>query len=207
MMKILYVEDNPANLFLVQRVARAGGHQVINYVSGEDALQHFDSDDPDLVLMDIQLAGELSGLEVVAQLRRRGHQMPIIAVTAYAMLGDRERAISAGCDDYLSKPMPIARLMALLDKYGGTTAPPTAHETAAAASDPDDISDAETKVLHVSQLHADTEPAPIGERTTEQAPVPFDLDQLEGADATDIGQQETAQMPPLPDDDLDDQDV
>ncbi|HEX2622161.1 MAG TPA: response regulator, partial [Phototrophicaceae bacterium] len=62
-MRILYVEDNPANLFLVKRVARMGGHEVINYIDGEDALANFIKDKPDLVLMDIQLAGELSGLD------------------------------------------------------------------------------------------------------------------------------------------------
>lgn len=116
-MRILYVEDNPANLFLVKRVARMGGHEVINYIDGEDALAHFSRDKPDLVLMDIQLAGELSGLDVVQRLRSIGHKTPIIAVTAYAMIGDRERFLTAGCDDYLAKPLPIPRLVELIEHY------------------------------------------------------------------------------------------
>jgi CheY-like chemotaxis protein len=119
-MRILYVEDNPANLFLVKRVAKMGGHEVINYIDGEDALTHFTKDKPDLVLMDIQLAGELSGLEVVRRLRASGHKTPIIAVTAYAMIGDRERFLAAGCDDYLAKPLPIPRLVELLEQYNST---------------------------------------------------------------------------------------
>ncbi|MCU0499790.1 MAG: response regulator [Anaerolineae bacterium] len=121
-MRILYVEDNPANLFLVKRVAKMGGHEVINYIDGEDALANFDKDRPDLVLMDIQLAGELTGLQVVQRLREQGHRTPIIAVTAYAMLGDRERFLAAGCDDYIAKPLPIPRLVELLDHY---SRPPT----------------------------------------------------------------------------------
>jgi two-component system cell cycle response regulator DivK len=116
-MRILYVEDNPANLFLVKRVARMGGHEVINYIDGEDALANFIRDKPDLVLMDIQLAGELSGLDVVQRLRTVGHKTPIIAVTAYAMIGDRERFLTAGCDDYLAKPLPIPRLVELIEHY------------------------------------------------------------------------------------------
>ncbi|MBC8098743.1 MAG: response regulator [Armatimonadetes bacterium] len=123
MMRILYVEDNPANLFLVKRVAKIGGHEVINYIDGEDALTNFDKDHPDLVLMDIQLAGDLTGLQVVQKLRAKGHQTPIIAVTAYAMIGDRERFLAAGCDDYLAKPLPIPRLVELLEQYNHGAVP------------------------------------------------------------------------------------
>ncbi len=120
MMKIMYVEDNAANVFLVKRIAKAGGHDVVNYVDGEQALNKFDIDKPDLVLMDIQLSGELSGLDVVQRLRQRGSRVPVIAVTAYAMVGDRERCLAAGCDDYLAKPLPIPRLMEIFDHYAKT---------------------------------------------------------------------------------------
>lgn len=120
-MRILYVEDNPANLFLVKRVARVGEHEVLNYINGEEALRYFDQDKPDLVLMDIQLAGELDGLEVVRRIRSAGHQIPIIAVTAYAMVGDRERCIEAGCDDYLAKPLPVPELVDIFRRYGQST--------------------------------------------------------------------------------------
>ena len=116
-MKIMYVEDNPANISLLQRIARMGGHDVINYTNGEHALDHFAQDRPDLVLMDLQLEGRVSGLDVVKQLRERGFTTPIVAVTAYAMVGDRERCIEAGCDSYLSKPLPIAELVELVQTY------------------------------------------------------------------------------------------
>ena len=60
-MKIMYVEDNPANISLLQRIARMGGHQVINYTNGETALNNFEQDHPDLVLMDLQLEGRVRG--------------------------------------------------------------------------------------------------------------------------------------------------
>jgi CheY-like chemotaxis protein len=117
MMKILYVEDNPANISLLQRIARMGGQQVINYTNGENALNNFDLDKPDLVLMDLQLEGRVSGLEVVKKLREQGFKTPIVAVTAYAMVGDRERCLEAGCDSYLSKPLPVAELVELVQRY------------------------------------------------------------------------------------------
>lgn len=131
-MRILYVEDNPANLFLVKRVARMGNHDVINLIDGEEALRKMDQVRPDLILMDIQLAGGLTGLDVVKKLRQEGHTMPIIAVTAYAMVGDKERCLEAGCDDYLAKPIPVARLVEIFQRYQtgpaeGDTRPPT-HE-------------------------------------------------------------------------------
>ena len=116
-MKIMYVEDNPANISLLQRIARMGGHDVINYSNGEHALDNFAQDRPDLVLMDLQLEGRISGLEVVKLLRQRGFTTPIVAVTAYAMVGDRERCLEAGCDSYLSKPLPIAELVELVQTY------------------------------------------------------------------------------------------
>jgi CheY-like chemotaxis protein len=117
MMKIMYVEDNQANISLLRRIARMGGHEVINYTNGEHALTNFEQDHPDLVLMDLQLEGRVSGLDVVKQLRERGIKTPIIAVTAYAMVGDRERCIDAGCDSYLSKPLPVADLVDLVQQY------------------------------------------------------------------------------------------
>jgi two-component system cell cycle response regulator DivK len=116
-MKIMYVEDNPANISLLQRIARMGGHEVINYTNGEYALNNFAADHPDLVLMDLQLEGRMSGLDIVKALRERGFKTPIVAVTAYAMVGDRERCLEAGCDSYLSKPLPVAELVELVQTY------------------------------------------------------------------------------------------
>jgi len=121
-MKILYVEDNPANLYLVKRVAKAGKHDIVNYVDGRDVLSKIDTVNPDIVLMDIQLAGDLTGLDVVRRLRSDGYDFPIIAVTAYAMIGDKEKCLEAGCDDYLAKPLPIARLLEIFEHYNDPVA-------------------------------------------------------------------------------------
>jgi CheY-like chemotaxis protein len=129
-MRILYVEDNPANLFLVQRVARIGNHEIINYTDGQSALDHFVVDKPDLVLMDVQLPGLLTGLDVVKALRIAGHRVPIIAVTAYAMMGDKERCLEAGCDGYMAKPMPVNDLVDIIKRYDtGTNSKPAVEPT------------------------------------------------------------------------------
>ncbi len=116
-MRILYVEDNQANLLLVQRLARLGNHEVIGHPDGETVLARFEQDKPDLILMDVQLSGAMTGLEVVKALRARGHKTPIIALTAYAMVGDRERCLEAGCDGYLPKPLPIEELVEMFERY------------------------------------------------------------------------------------------
>lgn len=125
-MRIAYVEDNPTNLALVERVASMNQHVIVSYTEGEIALEELKKQTFDLILMDVELAGDMGGLEVVRRLRAHGLQTPIIAVTAYAMIGDRDRCIEAGCTDYLSKPMPIPQLIALLNRYDEITKqPPT----------------------------------------------------------------------------------
>lgn len=116
-MRILYVEDNLTNVSLVRRVARMGEHEIVHYIEGESALEHWGEIQPDLVLMDLQLAGDISGLDVVRQLRARGVDTPIVAVTAYAMLGDRDRCLAAGCDEYLAKPLAIHQLVEMFRHY------------------------------------------------------------------------------------------
>jgi CheY-like chemotaxis protein len=116
-MRIAYVEDNPTNLQLVKRVASMNSHEVTNYQEGEVALQALSHEKFDLILMDVELAGEMNGLQVTRALRARGLTTPIIAVTAYAMMGDREKCLEAGCNDYLPKPIPIAELLVMLARY------------------------------------------------------------------------------------------
>ncbi|MCC6801832.1 MAG: response regulator [Anaerolineae bacterium] len=171
MMKIMYVEDNQANISLLRRIARMGGHEVVNYTNGEHALTNFEQDDPDLVLMDLQLEGRISGLDVVKQLRERGIRTPIIAVTAYAMVGDRERCISAGCDSYLSKPLPVAELVELVQNYehkldvGGAAAEPAAAPKVESSAQPPVQPPA--PVVEAQPLTPDTAP----EAASESAPV------------------------------------
>lgn len=116
-MQIVYVEDNMVNLSLVRRIAQMGNHEVISYTNGADALEALKAEHADLILMDIELEGELDGVEVVKRLRARGDKRPIVALTAYAMVGDKERILEAGCDDYLPKPLPITQFLTILARF------------------------------------------------------------------------------------------
>jgi CheY-like chemotaxis protein len=190
-MKILYVEDNMANLFLVKRVAKMGNHEVINYIDGEDALTNLDRDQPDMILMDIQLAGAMSGLDVVKKLRARGHKVPVVAVTAYAMLGDRDRCLESGCDDYIAKPLPIAQLTQLFARYAARvkasqpaeSTPAGESETAAPA-----VSTEASAPSAATPPAAKPDSAPPTEDVTEPAkpPVPTQAPSPEAAPKTDI---------------------
>ncbi|MBZ0317546.1 MAG: response regulator [Anaerolineae bacterium] len=133
-MRIMYVEDNAVNLELVRRIARLGGHDVVSFSNGKDALDALQTDTAHLILMDIQLEGEMDGIEVVKRMRARGDQRPVIAITAYAMRGDEERILGAGCNDYLPKPLPISQFITLLAKYDPSNMQPQAKPEPAVAA-------------------------------------------------------------------------
>ena len=104
--KILIVEDNPQNMRLMKMVLSAKGYTLLKATDGKEALDKAMRERPDLILMDIQLP-KLNGLEVTRKLRETPafSNIPIIALTAYAMKGDKQRFIDGGCDAYLSKPI------------------------------------------------------------------------------------------------------
>jgi CheY-like chemotaxis protein len=104
--RIVVIEDNRANLDLMTYLLRAFGHEPLAATSGEEGLRLVVHQRPDLVLCDLQLP-QMDGFEVVRHLRAepRTSQTPAIAVTAYAMVGDRERALRAGFDGYIPKPI------------------------------------------------------------------------------------------------------
>ncbi len=109
--KILIVEDNSQNMKVELMALRPYGYTLLQATDGEEALEIAVNNKPDLIIMDIQLP-EISGLEVTRRLRQMPtfSHTPIIALTAYAMRGDRERVIEAGCDAYLSKPISTREL-------------------------------------------------------------------------------------------------
>jgi CheY-like chemotaxis protein len=114
MAKILYIEDNPDNMQLVQRVITAIGHQFLWAPDGLSGLSMVGTECPDLILLDINLP-DIDGYEVARRLRaNKGAQLyvPIIAITANALKGDAQRALDAGCDVYMSKPVNIRELRA-----------------------------------------------------------------------------------------------
>ncbi len=109
--KILIVEDNAQNMRLIEMTLRAKNHLLLKATDGEQAISIAVKDKPDLIIMDIQLP-KMNGLEVTARLRQVPDccYIPVIAVTAYAMKGSREKAINAGCNTYLSKPINTREL-------------------------------------------------------------------------------------------------
>ncbi|MFN8456940.1 MAG: response regulator [Anaerolineae bacterium] len=105
---ILYVEDNPANRLLVQQVLEGVGYRVIEAVDGLSGIKMAQETHPDLILMDINIPG-MDGYEAATRIKSLPElsHVPIIALTAKVMLGDRERALTAGCDGYIAKPIDI----------------------------------------------------------------------------------------------------
>jgi len=121
---ILIVEDNELNLKLLKDVLDSRGYSTVVTGLGADALKLARQHLPDLILLDIQLP-DITGTEVARRLKadRQTHAIPIIAVTAFAMSGDRERILGSGCDDYVSKPFSLRALLALVQQHiDGTTA-------------------------------------------------------------------------------------
>ena len=115
-MKILYVEDNEDNVYVVQQRLGRAGYTVVVAPDGERGLIMTETERPDLILMDLSLPG-LDGWEVTRRIKSAlaTKHIPIIALTAHAMTGDREKALAAGCDDYDSKPVDFARLRAKIE--------------------------------------------------------------------------------------------
>jgi len=109
--RILIVEDNPQNMRLIKMTLGAKDYTLLEATDGAQALDVAVRGQPDLIIMDIQLP-KVSGLEVTRRLRGipSFSHVPIIAITAYAMKGDKEKAIDAGCDAYLSKPISTREL-------------------------------------------------------------------------------------------------
>ena len=127
MAKILLVEDNEMNRDMLSRRLQSRGYQVVLAVDGQSGVEMAQNQAPDLVLMDMSLP-VLDGWEVACRLKADAptKHIPIIALTAHAMSGDREKALEAGCDDYDTKPVELPRLLgkieALLSRGGGKMA-------------------------------------------------------------------------------------
>lgn len=113
--RILIVDDNPTNLKLVAYLVRANGYEVETAGDAEQAVAAIAANRPALILMDLQLPG-VDGLELTRRLKAdpATRDIKIVAVTAYAMKGDQEKAIAAGCDAYVTKPIDTRGLPALI---------------------------------------------------------------------------------------------
>jgi CheY-like chemotaxis protein len=106
MTKVLVIEDNVQNRYLISFILRRAGYEAIEAITGEEGVEMVERVHPDLVLMDIQLPG-IDGYEATRRIRASSadEKMPIIALTSYAMTGDHERALDAGCTGYIEKPL------------------------------------------------------------------------------------------------------
>ncbi len=113
MAKILYVEDNEDNVYMLTRRLRRSGHEVIVAADGEQGLAMARAEAPALILMDLRLP-VMDGWEATRRLKAtpETRDIPIIALSAHVMAGDKEKALAAGCDDYETKPIDFTRLLA-----------------------------------------------------------------------------------------------
>jgi two-component system, cell cycle response regulator DivK len=116
--KILLVEDNQKNMKLFRDVLRTAGYDTVEATTGQAAVEVAVEQEPDVVLMDVQLP-DIDGVEALGRLRadRRTASIPVVALTAQAMHGDRERFLAAGFDGYVAKPVDIVALVHTVHEY------------------------------------------------------------------------------------------
>ena len=123
MARILYVEDNDDNVYMLRRRLEKHGHQMIVAGDGAAGVAVAESEKPDLILMDLSLP-VLSGWDAARQLKASEDTrlIPIIALSAHALDGEREKALAAGCDDFETKPVDLARLLEKIARLGSAGA-------------------------------------------------------------------------------------
>lgn len=118
MARVILVEDNAMNCRLIEFVLKRDGHSILIYENAEDAVREAAKVSPDIILMDIQLPG-MDGLEATRRLKENPETaaVPVVAITAHAMRGDKERILAAGCAGYIAKPVNTRELSANLEQY------------------------------------------------------------------------------------------
>jgi len=116
--KVLVVEDNQDNREMVVKALKFNGYQVIEAVDGQEAIEKAKAENPDLILLDIHLP-KMDGYEVTKRLKGDYdvRSIPIIALTAHAMKGNREEALAAGCDGYIPKPIDVRELPKQIEHF------------------------------------------------------------------------------------------
>ncbi len=127
-MRVLLAEDNRVNQMFAQRLLQQWGHEVTIATDGQEAIDAWRSDPPDLILMDVQMPN-VSGLEAAQAIRQQedaGEHVPIIALTAHATPEDRQTCLAAGMDGYLTKPIAAGHLFKAVEKAAAATGRPPA---------------------------------------------------------------------------------
>ena len=116
--RIVVVEDNETNMYLINFILEKNGHEVIQAGTGEEGIELVAKEKPDLVIMDIDLPG-IDGLETTRRIRKSESdgKISIVALTSYAMTGDREKALDAGCTGYIEKPINPETFMSQIEEY------------------------------------------------------------------------------------------
>jgi two-component system, cell cycle response regulator DivK len=122
---VLVVEDHPLNRELAEAILERAGYDVLVAEDGETALDRVAARHPDVILLDVELPG-ISGLEVARRLKDdpATRAIPVVALTAYAMVGGEARARAAGCDDYVTKPIERPKLLGAVERALAREAPP-----------------------------------------------------------------------------------
>ncbi len=117
MTKVLVVEDNPNNMKLITLVLKKHGYETIGAMTGEEGVEKASTEKPDMILMDILLP-DIDGLETTRRIRKieSMQKVPIIAITSYAMAGDRHKIIEAGCNGYFEKPINPLTIIGDIEK-------------------------------------------------------------------------------------------
>jgi two-component system cell cycle response regulator DivK len=117
---VLHIEDNGDNRMLVRRILQAYGYSVLEAKNAAQARERIQARRPDLILMDINMP-DIDGYTLTNEIKSmpQYRDIPIVAITANVMKGDRERTLSAGCDDYIEKPIDIDRFIEQVEKYLG----------------------------------------------------------------------------------------
>lgn len=117
-MRIVYVEDNLANVALIERICHMNSDQLITYTEAESALAKIAPGTADLILMDLNLGSRsMDGLSLTRMLRQKGITEPIVAITAYDTMGYGDQYASAGCNDYVRKPVSVRGMLNLINGY------------------------------------------------------------------------------------------
>lgn len=121
MTKVLVVEDDSINMILVFEILKASGIMVDGAENGKEAIKKIENEFYDLILMDIELPG-MDGIETTRIIKSKPEykDVPIVALTAYAMKGDREICLEAGMDEYIAKPIHVTEFMERMKKYVGS---------------------------------------------------------------------------------------
>jgi two-component system cell cycle response regulator DivK len=115
---ILYVEDNPDNRNLIRRVLNADGYSVVEAINAAQAIEKLEDNRIDLILMDINMP-DMDGYTLTSKIKsiQKFSKIPIVAVTANVMRGDREKSLEAGCDGYIQKPIDIDTLSQQIERF------------------------------------------------------------------------------------------